>query len=98
MYVQYIRFSPIGEYLRLVILRRLSRGPAKIEEINELAKRVVQNVGIKYDWRIWPELLKKEVIIKDGVVEITHFGRWIFEQTSEEVAEYIKRTLGIDLG
>ncbi|AFA40176.1 hypothetical protein Pogu_2149 [Pyrobaculum oguniense TE7] len=91
MYVQPIRFSPIGEYLRLVIMQRLARGPAPVEEINRLAKEAVEKVGIKYDWRVWPELLKREVVVKDGVAELTKEGRWIYEQTREEVAEYLKR-------
>jgi len=38
MLVQYVRYSPIGEYLRLAIMRRLAEGPARVEEIDELAK------------------------------------------------------------
>jgi hypothetical protein len=30
-------------------------------------------------------------------VELTPFGRWIYEQTREEVAEYVRRTLRIAL-
>ncbi|MEM0463290.1 MAG: hypothetical protein QXS00_06680 [Pyrobaculum sp.] len=91
MYAQYIRYSPVGEYLRLVVMQRLAQGPASVEEINRLAKEAVEKVGIKYDWRVWPELLKREVAIKNGVVELTREGKWIYEQTREEVAEYLKR-------
>ncbi|AAL62909.1 hypothetical protein [Pyrobaculum aerophilum] len=93
MFVQYVRYSPVGEYLRLVIMQRLIKGPATVEEINGLAKKVVEGVGIKYDWRVWPELLRREILIKDGVVELTKEGRWIYEQTKEEVLEYVKRFL-----
>ncbi|RFA97677.1 hypothetical protein [Pyrobaculum aerophilum] len=93
MFVQYVRYSPVGEYLRLVIMQRLTKGPATVEEINGLAKKVVEGVGIKYDWRVWPELLRREILIKDGVVELTKEGRWIYEQTKEEVLEYVKRFL-----
>ena len=34
---QYVRYTPVGEYLRLVILQRLARGPAPIVEVDELA-------------------------------------------------------------
>ncbi|AFA40602.1 hypothetical protein Pogu_2575 [Pyrobaculum oguniense TE7] len=91
MYAQYIRYSPVGEYLRLVVMQRLAQGPASVEEINRLAKEAVEKVGIKYDWRVWPELLKREVAIKNGVAELTREGKWIYEQTREEVAEYLKR-------
>jgi hypothetical protein len=94
---QYIRYTPVGEYLRLVILQRLSKGPAPVEEVDELAKRAVEKLGIRYNWRVWPQLLAREVVIKDGVVELTHVGRWILEQTGEEVAEYVKKTLGVTL-
>jgi hypothetical protein len=33
--------------------------------------------------------------VKDGAVELTHVGRWILEQTGEEVAEYVKKRLGV---
>jgi hypothetical protein len=92
-----IRYTPVGEYLRLVILQRLAKGPAPIEEVNELAKRVVEEIGIRYNWRVWPKLLAREVEVKDNVVELTHVGRWILEQTGEEVAKYVKKTLGVSL-
>lgn len=94
---QYIRYSPIGEYLRLLVMKRLTRGPATIEEVNELAKKAVERIGMKYDWRMWPKLLTKEVEIKDGIAVITSYGRWILEQTSEEVARYVQKWLGISL-
>jgi len=33
-----IRYTPVGEYLRLLILRRLSRGPAKVEEVDRMVE------------------------------------------------------------
>ncbi|MGC9131462.1 MAG: hypothetical protein ACP5H5_07750 [Pyrobaculum sp.] len=98
MYAQYVMYSPVGEYLRLVILQRLARGPASVEEINDVARKAVEKTGFRYDWRVWPELLKREVAVRDGVVELTPLGRWIYEQTREEVAEYVKKTLGPVLG
>jgi DNA-binding transcriptional ArsR family regulator len=98
MYVQQIRYTPVGEYLRLLILRRLARGPAKVEEIDKLAEEAVRRLHVRYDWRVWPRLLAREVEVKDGAVELTRVGRWILEQTGEEVAEYVKKTLGVALG
>jgi hypothetical protein len=95
MITQYVRYTPVGEYLRLLILQRLARGPAPVEEVDELAKRAVEKLGIRYDWRVWPRLLENEIEIINGIVTITYRGRWIFEQTKEEVAEYVKRWLGI---
>jgi hypothetical protein len=94
---QYVRFTPVGEYLRLVILQRLARGPAPIEEVDELAKRTVEKTGMKYDWKVWPKLLAREVELKDGTVAITQHGRWILEQTGEEVARYVQKWLGVSL-
>jgi hypothetical protein len=98
MYAQQVRYTPVGEYLRLLILRRLARGPAEVEEINRLAEEAVRRLRVRYDWRVWPQLLAREVEVKDGVVELTNVGRWILEQTGEEVAEYVKRTLGVAPG
>jgi hypothetical protein len=97
MYTPQIRFTPVGEYLRLVILRRLNEGPAATEEIDELAKRAVERLGVRYDWRVWPRLLEGEVEFRDNVVVITSRGRWILEQTGEEVAEYVKKWLGVEV-
>jgi DNA-binding transcriptional ArsR family regulator len=92
---QHIRYTPVGEYLRLIILRRLARGPASVEEVNELAKNVVEKLSIRYDWRVWPYLVLNEVEIRDGTAAITQRGRWLLELTSEEIAKYVERTLGV---
>ncbi|MEZ0319821.1 MAG: hypothetical protein ABWK05_07525 [Pyrobaculum sp.] len=97
MYVQYQRYSPVGEYLRLVIMKRLSQGPAPVEEIDRLAKKAVEELGERYDWRVWPQLLKREVVIKNGTAELTREGKWIYEQTWEEVAAYVSKKLGVPL-
>jgi hypothetical protein len=97
MYGQQIKFTPVGEYLRLVILRRLNEGPAATEEIDELARRAVERLGIRYDWRVWPRLLEGEVEVRGGTAVITQRGRWILEQTGEEIARYVKRRLGVEV-
>lgn len=84
-------YSPIGELIRLVVMERLSKGVSTVEEINELAKKAVEKVGLKYDWRIWTELLKMETVIKDGIVELSEVGKWIYTQTREEIIEYLKK-------
>ncbi len=94
---QQIRYTPVGEYLRLLILRRLARGPAKVEEIDRMVREAVEKIGIRYDWRAWPRLVEGEVEVKDGVVTITPRGRWILEQTGEEVAKYVKKRLGVEV-
>jgi hypothetical protein len=96
-YLQQIRYTPVGEYLRLKILRRLSKGPAPVEEVDELARRAVEALGVRYDWRAWPKLLEGEVEVRGGVVAITPRGRWILEQTEEEVAKYVKKRLGVEV-
>ncbi len=93
----YVKFTPVGEYLRLVILRRLNEGPAATEEIDALAKRTVEALGVRYDWRVWPRLVEGEVEVRDDVVTITPRGRWILEMTGEEVAEYVRRRLGVEV-
>ena len=96
-YLQQIRYTPVGEYLRLLILRRLSRGPAKVEEVDELARRVVEALGVRYDWRVWPRLLEGEVEIRGGIAVITPRGRRILELTGEEVAAYVRKRLGVEV-
>jgi len=95
MLVEQIRYSPIGEYLRLVVMRRLAEGPARVEEIDELARRAVEELGERYNWRVWPQLLRREVAIRGGVVELTKYGRTLYENTKDEVTEYVRRWLGI---
>ncbi len=94
---QQIRYTPVGEYLRLVILQRLSKGPASVEEVDELARRAVEALGVRYDWRVWPKLVEGEVEFREGVVAITPRGRWMLEQTGEEVAKYVKKRLGVEV-
>jgi hypothetical protein len=36
--LQQIRYTPVGEYIRLLVLKRLARGPAEVEEIDKLAE------------------------------------------------------------
>jgi hypothetical protein len=67
--LQQLRYTPVGEYLRLVVLRRLSKGPAPVEEVDELARRAVEALGVRYDWRVWPKLLEGEVEVRDGVAD-----------------------------
>lgn len=91
MFPQYRRYSPVGEYLRLVIMKRLYQGPAAVEEVNELAKRAVEALGVRYDWRAWPKLLEREVAVKGGVAELTSEGRFVYEETREAVEEWLRR-------
>jgi len=92
---KYIRYTPVGEYIRLLVLKRLARGPAGVGEIDRMVEEAVEALGIKYDWRVWPKLLEGEVEIRDGTAAITPRGRWILEQTGEEVAKYVEKTLGV---
>jgi hypothetical protein len=90
-----IKYTPVGEYLRLVILQRLARGPAPIEEVDELAKRAVEKLGIRYNWRVWPKLLDGEVEIRDGTAAITPRGKWMLEMTKDEITKYVQKWLGV---
>ncbi len=94
---QQIRYTPVGEYLRLLILRRLARGPAEVEEIDRMVREAVEALGVRYDWRAWPRLVEGEVEVRGGVVAITPRGRWILEMTGEEVAKYVRRRLGVEV-
>jgi len=96
MYTPVIKFTPVGEYLRLIILRRLAQGPAATDEIDELARRAVERLGVRYDWRVWPKLLEGEVEFRDNIVVITPRGRWILENTADEVVRYVQRWLGVE--
>jgi len=92
-----IRYTPVGEYVRLLVLKRLARGPAKVEEVDELARRAVEKLGIRYDWRVWPRLVEGEVEVRGGIAVITPRGRRILELTGEEVAKYVKKWLGVEV-
>jgi hypothetical protein len=94
---QLIRYTPVGEYVRLLVLKRLTRGPAEVEEIDQMVREAVEALGVRYDWRVWPKLLVGEVEFREGVAAITPRGRWILELTGEEVAEYVKKRLGVEV-
>ncbi len=81
----------------MLILRRLVRGPAKVEEVDRMVREAVETLGVRYDWRVWPRLVEGEVEVRGGVVAITPRGRWILEQTGEEVAKYVRRWLGVEV-
>ncbi len=92
-----IRYTPVGEFIRLVILKRLAKGPAKVEEIDWMAREAVERLGVRYDWRVWPRLVEGEVEFREGVVAITPRSKWILEMTGEEVAEYVKKWLRVEV-
>jgi hypothetical protein len=96
-YSMHVKYTPVGEYIRILVLKRLVKGATKIEEIDWIVKEAVETLGVRYDWRIWPRLLSREVEIKDGVVKITSFGMWILEQTGDEVVNYVRKSLGVTL-
>jgi hypothetical protein len=97
-YSMYVKFTPVGEYIRILVLKRLAnQGPAGVGEIDRMVKEAVETLGVRYDWRIWPRLLSREVEIKDEVVKITSFGMWILEQTGDEVENYVRKFLGVTL-
>jgi len=92
-----IRYTPVGEYIRLLMLKRLTRGPAEVEEIDRMVEEAVEALGVRYDWRAWPRLLEGEVEIRGGIAVITPRGRRILELTGEEVAKYVKKRLGVEV-
>jgi hypothetical protein len=96
-YLQQICYTPVGEYVRLLVLKRLARGPAKVGEIDRMVREAVEALGVRYDWRVWPRLVEGEVEVKDGVAAITPRGKWILELTGEEVAKYVKKWLGVEV-
>jgi hypothetical protein len=97
VYLQQICYTPVGEFVRFLVLKRLARGPAGVGEIDQMVREAVEALGVRYDWRVWPRLLEGEVEVKDGVVTITPRGRWILELTGEEVAKYVKKRLGVEV-
>ena len=81
--------APAGEYIRLVILRRLAKGPAAVEELEALAKRATEALGVRYDWRVWPELLKREITVEGGVAKLTKYGKVFVREALGEVEEWL---------
>jgi hypothetical protein len=96
-YLQQIRYTPAGEYIRLLVLKRLSRGPAEVEEIDRMVEEAVERLHVRYDWRVWLRLVEGEVEFREGVVTITPRGRWILDLVGEEVARYVKKRLGVEV-
>ena len=40
-----IRYTPVGEYIRLLVLKRLACGPAKVEEVDRMVREAVEALG-----------------------------------------------------
>jgi hypothetical protein len=97
MNIWQIRYTPVGEYVRLLVLKRLARGPAAVEEIDRMVREAVERLGIRYDWQVWPKLVEREVEVKEGVATITPRGKWILELTGKEVAAYVRKRLGVEV-
>ncbi|MEM0467984.1 MAG: hypothetical protein QW325_06470 [Nitrososphaerota archaeon] len=89
LYTSVERYSPAGEYIRLVLLRRLAKGSAAVEELEALAKRAVEAFGVRYDWRVWPELVKREAVIENGVARLTPYGEVFVREALKEVEEWL---------
>ncbi|MFB6490271.1 MAG: hypothetical protein TU35_003315 [Thermoproteus sp. AZ2] len=87
--------TPIGLYIKVLIISRLARGPAKVEELDEIARRAVERLGVRYDWRIWRDLLRREVVVEDGLAKLSERGRWYAEVGLRPVAKYVERALGV---
>jgi hypothetical protein len=96
-YLQQIRYTPVGEYIRLLVLKRLAGGPASVGEIDRMVEEAVKRLHVKYDWRVWPKLLEGEVEVRGGVAVITPRGRRILELAGEEIARYVRRRLGVEV-
>lgn len=95
MFLDTRKFSPIGEYIRLLVLQRLAYGPATVNELSELVctriNELSEKTGIKYNCMVWPELLKYEVEIKDGMAYITSIGQLVYKNTTDEVIDYLRK-------
>ena len=87
----------MGEYVRLLVLKRLARGPAKVEEIDRMVEEAVRRLHVRYDWKVWPKLVEGEVEIRGGIAVITPRWRRILELTGEEVAAYVRKRLGVEV-
>ena len=90
------RYSPVGELIRYEIMKRLYQGPAPVEEVEAIAKKAVEAAGVRYNWRIWPELLRKEVVVEGGVARLTPYGRWFFTEVKEILEKYLRRFFPLD--
>lgn len=88
------KYSPIGEYVRLLVLQRLARGPAPVDELNkivcETVNAVTRKIGLKYDCSVWTELLKYEIEIKNDMVYLTRIGEVVYRNI-DEVVDYLRK-------
>ncbi|MBP1449301.1 MAG: hypothetical protein JZD41_04725 [Thermoproteus sp.] len=87
--------TPVGELVRYVVLARLARGPTPVEEIEALVRAAVERTGRKFDWRIWPQLLAREIAIENDVARLTERDRFLAAIGLKAMGSYIEK-LGID--
>ncbi|CCC82328.1 hypothetical protein [Thermoproteus tenax] len=86
--------TPIGEYIRYLVISRLAKGPATVDELNSVVEDAVRRLGVNYNWRIWPELVKREVAFDGNTAKLTERGRWVAAVGLKAMARYVQRTLG----
>ncbi|GEM_PF-619591 len=86
-------YTPVGEYLRFVIMKSLEPAPLAVAEVEKIAEETIRKLGIKYDWRVWPSLFDGEVEIREGYVYLTPMGRIILTK-AEKTAGQIRDMLG----
>jgi len=84
--------TPIGEYIRALIIMRLSKGPTPVEELNKAIRELVEKMGIKYDYSIWPKLVEREVVIDKGVARLTERGYWFASIALKPTLKYLENT------
>ncbi|MEM0467887.1 MAG: hypothetical protein QXT27_01645 [Pyrobaculum sp.] len=96
MFTNYVRYSPIGEYLRMCIIERLAKGPATVVELDKLAKECIDRLGVRYDWKVWPELLRREVFIINGVATLSDYGKVLYREAYAEIMQYLNKVLGLE--
>jgi hypothetical protein len=66
------------------------RGPAAAGELEALAREAVICAGLRYDWRVWPQLVRREAAALEGVYVLTDYGRVVGEAL-EEVEKFLTR-------
>ncbi|MBP1449851.1 MAG: hypothetical protein JZD41_07605 [Thermoproteus sp.] len=85
--------TPVGELVRYVVLSRLVKGPASVEEIEALVRTAVERAGKKFDWRVWPQLLANEITINNNEVRLTEHGRFLAAIGLKAMGDYVRRWL-----
>ena len=85
----YNKLSPVGECIRLYVLKYLhNHGSATINQIEEVASECVKRFRVRYTFNM--KILEDIVEVDNGVVKLSDLGRMLLKAI-DEIEQYVNK-------